>query len=72
MDHAHLEQSYSDELLKEIPEVHEMLATMHIEGSHNRLRIQAEAASVDTDVMLAAIEIKMRRMSARPMGDRLN
>jgi hypothetical protein len=55
-----------------MPEVHEMLASMHIEGSHNRLRIQAEAASVDTDVMLAAIEIKMRRMAARPMGDRYN
>ena len=68
MDHVHLEQSYSDDILKEMPEVHEMLASMHIEGSHNRLRIQAEAAGVDTDVVLAAMEIKMRRMATRAMG----
>lgn len=72
MDHAHLEQSYCDEILKEMPEVHEMLSSMHIQGSHNRLRIQAEAAGVETDVVLAAMEIKMRRMMARPMGERLN
>ncbi|MFM2309793.1 MAG: hypothetical protein RLY87_1915 [Chloroflexota bacterium] len=72
MDRVHLEQSYSDEILKEMPEVHEMLSSMHIEGSHNRLRIQAEAAGLETDVVLAAMEIKMRRMMARPMGERLN
>jgi len=72
MDHVHVEQSFSDEILKEMPEVHEMLAALHIEGSHNRLQIQAEAAGLDTDVVLAAMEIKMRRMAARPMGDSLN
>jgi hypothetical protein len=72
MDHLHPEQSYSEEILKEMPEVHETLAALHIEGSHNRLTIQAEAAGVETDVVMAMLEIKLRKMAARPMGERLN
>jgi hypothetical protein len=72
MDHMHIEQSYSEEILREMPEVHETLSALHIEGSHNRLNIQAEAAGLETDVVLAMMEIKLRKMAARPMGERLN
>jgi hypothetical protein len=72
MDHVHLEQSFSDEILREMPEVHAMFSALHIEGSHNRLHIQAEAAGLDMDVVLAAMEMKMRRMLSRQMGDSLN
>lgn len=72
MNHTHVEQSYSDEVMTQIPEAEQMLRAMGIERSHTRLQVQAEAASLDTETMMAALDIKLRRHKPQVSPDNLN
>lgn len=72
MDHTHVEQSYSDEVMTQIPEAEQMLRTMGITPSHTRLQVQAEAFSVDTETMMAALDLKLRRHKPQISPDKLN
>ena len=72
MDHTHVEQSYSDEVMTQIPEAETMLRAMGIERSHTRLQVQAEASSLDTETMMAAMDIKLRRHKPQVTPDNLN
>jgi len=72
MDHAQHEQSFGDEIMLQIPEAQRLLKQMGIQGSHTRLQLQAEAASLDTDTLLAVIDIASRRRTLRTTPDTLN
>ena len=72
MDHTHVEQSYSDDVMTQIPEAEQMLRAMGIERSHTRLQAQAEAASLDTETMMAALDLKLRRNKPQMSPDKLN
>jgi hypothetical protein len=72
MDHTHVEQSYSDEVMTQIPEAEQMLRAMGIERSHTRLQVQAEASSLDTETMMAALDLKLRRHKPQMSPDKLN
>ena len=72
MDHTHVEQSYSDEVMTQMPEAEQMLRNMGIERSHTRLQVQAEAASLDTETMMAALDLKVRRQKPQMSPDKLN
>ena len=72
MDHTHVEQSYIDEVMTQIPEAEKMLRAMGIERSHTRLQVQAEASSLDTETMMAAMDIKLRRHKPQVTPDNLN
>lgn len=72
MDHTELDQSYGDELMQQMPETSNMLRTMGIQKTHTRLRIQAEASSLATDEILAAMELKIRRIKPRTMPGSMN
>lgn len=63
MDHVQPEQSFGDEIMLQIPEAQLMLKQMGIQGSHTRLQMQAEAASLDTDTLLAVMDMASRRRS---------
>ena len=49
MNHTHIEQSFSDEVMTQIPEAKQVLQDLGINRTHTRLQIQAEASSLDTD-----------------------
>lgn len=67
MDKNKLDQSYGDELIQQMPETEHMLRNLGIHKTHTRLRIQAEESSMVTDEILAAMEIKIRRLKNRSM-----
>lgn len=72
MDRTNLEQSFGDEVMTHIPEAQHVLQDLGIAGTHTRLQIQAEAASLDTDTLLAAMELVSRRNLRSHMPDSRN
>jgi hypothetical protein len=58
--------------MTQIPEAEKMLRAMGIERSHTRLQVQAEASSLDTETMMAAMDIKLRRHKPQVTPDNLN
>ena len=72
MDHVQHAQSFGDEIMAQIPEAQQILKQMGIQGSHTRLQMQAEAASLDTDTLLAVMDIASRRRTLHITPDNLN
>jgi hypothetical protein len=72
MDHTQVAQSFADDVMTQIPEAQQVLKDLGIHGSHTRLQIQAEAASLDTDTLLAAMEMLSRRNLRSHMPDSRN
>ncbi|MEY2845299.1 MAG: hypothetical protein RL076_845 [Chloroflexota bacterium] len=72
MDHTHIEQSFGDDVMTQIPEAQQVLQDLGIRGTHTRLQIQAEASSLDTDTLLAAMEMLSRRNLRSHMPDSRN
>jgi hypothetical protein len=72
MDHTNVEQSFGDDVMTHIPEAQHVLQDLGIAGTHTRLQIQAEAASLDTDTLLAAMELLSRRNLRSHMPDSRN
>jgi hypothetical protein len=72
MDHAQHAQSFGDEIMTQIPEAQHVLKQMGIQGSHTRLQMQAEAASLDTDTLLAVMDMASRRRTLHTTPDNLN
>lgn len=72
MNHTHIEQSFSDDVMTQIPEAKQVLQDLGINRTHTRLQIQAEASSLDTDTLLAAMELLSRRNLRSHMPDSRN
>jgi hypothetical protein len=72
MDHVKHDQSFGDDIMMQIPEAQQMLKQMGIQGSHTRLQMQAEASSLDTDTLLAVMDMASRRRTLRTTPDNLN
>jgi len=72
MDHVQHAQSFGDEIMAQIPEAQQILKQMGIQGTHTRLQMQAEAASLDTDTLLAVMDIASRRRTLHITPDNLN
>ena len=72
MDHVKHDQSFGDDIMMQIPEAQQMLKQMGIQGSHTRLQMQAEAASLDTDTLLAVMDRASRLRTLRTTPDNLN
>jgi len=58
--------------MTQIPEAQHILKQMGIQGSHTRLQMQAEASSLDTDTLLAVMDMASRRRILHTTPDNLN